>query len=600
MRSVLVNVAVVSTLLFNHASAVPSSSHGLDYQQHSFRDVPTNTRSTWRRLTDRVIEKLWRFETQSDDGRLKRISDWQDPPAQTRSRHGEDILIRFNISSIDEVEKLAHVADYMYLDVWETSDEWVDIRMAKDTLPLVLKTLPASMQHSHTALLQEKELAQAIFDTYPSSRKAVPLAQSEQPTHARFYTPSLHSPSVGGAESNIFFQDYQPLSVIHPWMRLLASLFTTHVRIINIGTSYEGREILALRVGNHPTNSEERPQARKTILITGGLHAREWVSTSTVNFLAYSLITGYGKSSEITHLLQLFDFIFVPTTNPDGYVYTWETDRLWRKNRQHTPSRFCHGLDLDRAFAYHWAGASTSGNPCSESYAGESAFEALEARALADWARNETVHNNVEFVGLLDLHSYSEQILYPYSYSCDAEPANVENLEELATGLAKAIRVNSGLSFQVRQACEGNVGFSAEREREKDSGEEGEAEKRPVKALFELGGGSALDWFYHELHVHYAYQVKLRDRGSYGFLLPREYIVPSGKEMLDAVLYFGKYLSGEMELAGKDEAEVNKEEAVKVKEAIARQAGNEPRQRTEPKMTERKEGEEAKAMVELR
>lgn len=400
----------------------------------------------------------------------------------------------------------------------------------------MLNTLPESLRHAHTPLLQEKELAQAIYDTYPSPHKSQssPDVRTTGSNGKHTFTPALgHNPSA--AETNIFFNDYQPLSVIQPWQRLLTSLFTTHVRQINIGTSYEGREISALKVGVHPTNDDkEDPEPRKTILITGGIHAREWISTSTVNYIAYSLITGYGKSPVMTKLLEDFDFVFVPTINPDGYVYSWENDRLWRKNRQRTPLRFCYGMDLDRSFGFEWDGQSTAGNPCSESYAGDAPFEGHESNVLAEWARNEIVSNNVEIVGFLDLHSYSQQILYPYSYSCNAAPPSLENLQELGFGLARAIRANHGHAYQASPACEGNVAVAT-----KD---------RKVFPRFETGGGSALDWFYHELGVKYTYQIKLRDRGSYGFLLPKEHIVPTGKEMLDAIMYFGRYLSEQYDL----------------------------------------------------
>jgi len=231
----------------------------------------------------------------------------------------------------------------------------------------------------------------------------------------------------------------------------------------------------------------------------------------------------------ITKLLEHFDIVFIPVLNPDGYEYTWKTDRLWRKSRQQTKMRFCRGLDLDHAFGFEWESAYHNTDPCSESYGGDEPFQAVEASQLADWAKNQTAHN-VSFVGFLDLHSYSQQILFPYSYTCSVDPPNRENLEELAVGLAKAIRLSSGELYGVTSACEGAVAraYSA-------------SDSLP---RLETGGGSAIDWFYHEVHARYSYQVKLRDTGSYGFLLPSENIVPTGEEMLNALKYFGDFLLG--------------------------------------------------------
>ena len=377
------------------------------------------------------------------------------------------------------------------------------------------------------------DLAQAIFESFPSLAFVDPSPPPKEAS--RPFSPDLR-PSTD--ENNIFFREYQPLSVIVPWMRLLRSLFPSHVRMINIGTSYEGRDINALRVGVHPTNSEQPSGSRRTIIVSGGSHAREWISTSSVNYVAYSFITGYGKSKSITKLLEKFDWVFIPTINPDGYVYTWESDRLWRKNRQQTALRFCKGLDLDRTYGFEWENGSSKNNPCSESFSGESPFEGVEARRFADWVRNETDNNNVKIVGFLDFHSYSQQVLYPYSYTCTSAPPSLENLEELAIGLAKAIRLTNGEIYGVTSACEGSVASKncdiMERSRE----------DRRMWPRIEPGGGSALDWMYHEIEVAYTYQIKLRDTGSYGFLLPSKNIVPTGIEAFHAVEYFGQYLTG--------------------------------------------------------
>lgn len=113
-------------------SSIPSPPRLVE--QEPFGSRPETSRPAWRRLSDRVIEKIWHIDEAAYDTGENRRQQWKEGTRHTRSRHGGDLLLRFNISTPEEAAALANVADFMYLDVWESNHEWVDIRMAKDTV----------------------------------------------------------------------------------------------------------------------------------------------------------------------------------------------------------------------------------------------------------------------------------------------------------------------------------------------------------------------------------------------------------------------------------------------------------------------------------
>jgi len=70
----------------------------------------------------------------------------------------------------------------------------------------------------------------------------------------------------------------------------------------------------------------------------------EWIGPAVVSYLAKELILGYGTNKKITRLVDQFEFTIVPVLNADGYAYTWEHNRMWRKNREPTFVPFCPGI----------------------------------------------------------------------------------------------------------------------------------------------------------------------------------------------------------------------------------------------------------------
>lgn len=58
-----------------------------------------------------------------------------------------------------------------------------------------------------------------------------------------------------------------------------------------------------------------------------------------------------GKS-DVKSMLQHFVFTILVPVNPDGYVYSWEVNRMWRKTRSDRKDFLCNaavaGVDANR------------------------------------------------------------------------------------------------------------------------------------------------------------------------------------------------------------------------------------------------------------
>ncbi|KAH8652548.1 hypothetical protein BX600DRAFT_516572 [Xylariales sp. PMI_506] len=517
MRCLLVELSVLLAI------ATPASAYaaGLPLKNVSPRTIPI-ARPKETSAPSKGLLNFWPFTSSQPEKLI--IS-------RPQRSYNDQVVLRFNISTAEHEAAFRKGADQMMLDIWDYTANYTDIRIPKKRIRAFLDLLPDPLKSDHMILIED--VARAVAATYPTTYKGD--TKFETALRDRDITQGIeqHGRLPLGLE-DLFFQDYQTLDVITNWMRYLDSMFSPRglVHMFSVGKSYEGRDIPGLRVGIDVDRDVNKP--RKTILVTGGFHAREWISISTVNYLAMSFINRYNKDSVATKILEEFDIVFIPLLNPDGYEYTWKVDRLWRKSRQTTPMYLCHGFDLDRSFGYRWDAAEHQREPCSESYGGDEPFQAVEALRLAEWAKNETTKNNVDFVAYIDLHSYSQQVLWPYAFSCGVEVPNLENMEEVAMNIAKHMRLANGESYTVGSACEGAVVNRASSEN---------STVFPNQRI-EAAGGSAIDYFHHDLNARYSYQIKLRDTGSYGFLLPSDDIVPVGEEVFAAMRYFGDYLLG--------------------------------------------------------
>lgn len=99
------------------------------------------------------------------------------------------------------------------------------------------------------------------------------------------------------------------------------------------------RRTMVLRFGN-----AGRVPGRPVVLITGGLHAKEWAGTEMAYLMAEYLIRNYNPvpvgpyQQAIKDLVDAREIRVLPMLNPDGNYHTVMAGiRLWRKNRRQLP-----------------------------------------------------------------------------------------------------------------------------------------------------------------------------------------------------------------------------------------------------------------------
>ncbi|XP_014099996.3 carboxypeptidase B1 [Bactrocera oleae] len=227
---------------------------------------------------------------------------------------------------------------------------------------------------------------------------------------------------------------------INAYLDDLVARYPTRVYVRVVGKTYEGRILKTITITNG-----DGITGKNVIFMDGAFHAREWISPATVVYAIGELVENFEANAE---LLQDYDWVILPVVNADGYEYTQSSSslRLWRKTRQPVTVNgvTCYGTDPNRNFGFHWMGKGASSNPCSEVYAGPSAFSEPEAVVVRD------IMHTLSGRGImyLTIHSFGNALFYPWGWGPEL-PDTWEDLDEVATAGADAIRDYSGTEYEV-------------------------------------------------------------------------------------------------------------------------------------------------------
>lgn len=202
-------------------------------------------------------------------------------------------------------------------------------------------------------------------------------------------------------------------------LQTLANSFPNITRYYSAGNSYQGLQMVALKISDNPLVDEMEP----AVCFNGATHAREPMGTTLcIDYIKY-LLTNYGTDSLVTWFVNNREIYFIPVMNPDGYRYNSDSGGATsniRKNRHlySGQSSSTAGVDLNRNYGYKWGYDDYGSSPTvtSDAYRGPSRWSEIETQNARDFFLPKKIRTQIDY------HSYGAYNLCVWGYSGSAEP----------------------------------------------------------------------------------------------------------------------------------------------------------------------------------
>ncbi|XP_055711145.1 zinc carboxypeptidase-like [Phlebotomus papatasi] len=301
------------------------------------------------------------------------------------------------------------------------------------------------------------------------------------------------------AAEDFGWDDYYDVNTIYEWLYQLEELYD-EVTIFRVGTSYEGRDILGVNINRNPGQNPG-------IFIESNIHAREWITSSSTTWIINKLLTATDAEPAIKDLADNVNWYIVPVLNVDGYEYTREHYRLWRKTRSQQ-GFICVGVDPNRNWDSYWekGGIGSSANMCEITYAGPEVFSEVETRSLAEYVLS--IRDNLNIY--LAFHSAAQMILMPWGHTTEF----IEEHDDYMSMLDIAVT-----TLTARHGTPYTYG--------------------PTYTTIYPTTGTSSDWAYYALGIPgftYEFRGRNPDTGErYSFVAPPDQIQPNAEEVLDSL-----------------------------------------------------------------
>ena len=204
------------------------------------------------------------------------------------------------------------------------------------------------------------------------------------------------------------------------------------------GRTYENRMIKSVTL-------KHRAKPRNPVIIMeAGIHAREWHARSMGLYLLKKLADEAALDKD--GLIYKASFVIIPGVNPDGYEFSRNEKKMWRKTRKPS-SHDCVGVDGNRNFDAHWEVGELELNPCSDVYKGPTPFSEPETQVI----KNVLDRWRGKCKLFVSIHTYGNSIIYPWGWTTQSHPRKSQ-FQEIAQAGADAVFKATGTKFITDQS----------------------------------------------------------------------------------------------------------------------------------------------------
>ncbi|XP_046803099.1 uncharacterized protein LOC111675157 [Lucilia cuprina] len=334
---------------------------------------------------------------------------------------------------------------------------------------------------------------------------------------------------------------YYEYDDIIKFLETMRMRFPHLVELIHIGRSYEGRPLIVMKIeskeaaavntAHYPAHQRNKLRHKKRIglanavFIEAGTHGMEWIGPATATWIINELLRIMKKNiTDDQSFIRNTTWYIMPVLNPDGYVYSHEYDRFWKKSRsrhisrpsgilnsamtwlqkKRTKEKVCFGVDLDRNWHYQWGKRGSSKTPCNEFYAGPTPFSEPETKALSEFLMDYRTQIKL----FVSMQAYGQIISYPYKANTTYDSERLDDLLDVAMVGTDGLRKKGSKSrYKI------------------DSSND----------LIENKSGCSDAFAAYEAGIPFSYTLQLADNGVHGYLLPSASIESTAKDSFEII-----------------------------------------------------------------